>query len=162
MGIAMSLAITFLICAILVMVRVRMNRNKELCRTSVPINDAWKGKAPRPKVGHRLRRVAAADLPHLIVPDAELTVFHLIEGRPPRDPHVWGCGDVFVTLPQLEQALPWVPYGTRIAVYRPGGFDRDLTRRLSAIACGREALLVSGHIVDAAERFQPMAGEICS
>jgi hypothetical protein len=168
MGIATSLAITCLICALLVLARGRMNRNKEFAGTSVPIDSAWKGKASRPR-GDRLRRIAAADLPHAIVPSTDLTIFHLIEGRPPRNPIIWGCGDVFITLPELEEAIPWIPCGTRIAVYRSGGFDRALTRRLSAISRGREVLLVSGNIVDAAEkfqpmaeRFQPMAGEICS
>ncbi|MFZ0319433.1 MAG: hypothetical protein WAL56_09930 [Candidatus Sulfotelmatobacter sp.] len=166
MGIVISAAITSFICAILVMVRVKMNRN---VGTSSSIDYAWKGKASRSKAGHRLRRIAAADLPHALAPGAELTVFHLIENGAPNDPIVWGCSDVFVTLSQLEEAIPWIPCATGIAVYRPGGFDRALTRRLSAIVRGREALLVSGNIVDVAERFQPMearfqpvAGEICS
>jgi hypothetical protein len=168
MGIVMSLAISCFICAILVMVLITMNRNKGFVGTRVPADYVWKAKASRPNVGHRLRRIAAVDLPREMVPDVELTVLHLIEGRPPRDPNLWGCGNVFVTLSQLEEAIPWIPYGTRIAICRPGGFDRALTRRLSTIARGREALLVSGNLVDAAhsfqpmaERFQSMAGEIC-
>jgi hypothetical protein len=168
MGIATTLAITCLICALLVLARAKMNRNKEFVGTSAPFDYAWRSKASRPK-GDRLRRIAAADLPHAIVPGADLTIFHLIEGRPPRNPMVWGCGDVFITLSELEEAIPWIPYATGIAVYRTGGFDRALTRKLSAVARGRDVLLVSGNIVDAskrfqpmAESFQPMAGEICS
>jgi hypothetical protein len=69
MGIVMSLAISCFICAILVMVLITMNRNKGFVGTRVPADYVWKAKASRPNVGHRLRRIAAVDLPREMVPD---------------------------------------------------------------------------------------------
>jgi hypothetical protein len=94
--------------------------------------------------GGRLRWIDAAELKRLVAADPELVVFHLIDDDPSEARSKQFDSEVCVTLPQLEEALPWMPRGTRFAVYRLDGISTALAQRLAAITQGREALFLSG------------------
>jgi hypothetical protein len=94
--------------------------------------------------GNRLRWIDAVELKRLIDANPELVVFHLIDDDPSEARSKHFDSEVCVTLPQLEEALPWMPRGTRFAVYRLDGISPALAQRLAAITQGREALFLSG------------------
>jgi hypothetical protein len=69
--------------------------------------------------------------------------------------------EIGVTLPQLEEALVWMPGGTQFAVYRVDGIAPGLAQRLSAMTQGRQVLLLAGRFSPASERFDGrLAGQI--
>jgi hypothetical protein len=92
----------------------------------------------------RLHWIDAVELRRLIEADPELVIFHLIENDPWDARREQFDSEVCVTLPQLEEALPWMPRGTRFAVYQLDGISPALAQRLAAITQGREALFLSG------------------
>jgi hypothetical protein len=95
-------------------------------------------------VGSRLHWIDAAELKRLVAADPELVVFHLIDDDPSEASPKQFDSEVCVTLPQLEEALPWMPRGTRFAVYQLDGISPALAQRLAAITRGREAFFLSG------------------
>jgi hypothetical protein len=68
--------------------------------------------------GSRLRWIKADELKRLIDADPELVVFHLFDDDPEKAGSKRFETEIGVTLPQLEEALVWMPGGTRFAVYR--------------------------------------------
>lgn len=95
--------------------------------------------------GRRLRWISPRELAQMVATDPELVVFCLVEG--PQASHAEEIpGQVTVTLPQLEETLPWIPAGSRIALYRAGGIDAVLARRLAAMTRGRETYALSGSL----------------
>jgi hypothetical protein len=107
--------------------------------------------------GSRLRWINADELERLIKGDPELVVFHLLDDDLAEDGSKRFETEVGVTLPQLEEALPWMPRGARFAVYRVGGIAPKLAQRLSGIAQGRQALLLAGRFSPASEQLEPCA-----
>lgn len=96
--------------------------------------------------GSRLRWIKADELKRLIDADPELVVFHLLDLARAEVASKRFETEIGVTLPQLEEALPWMPRGTRFAVYRVNGIAPELAQRLSGMTQGRQVLLL-------AERF---------
>ncbi|MGB6688918.1 MAG: hypothetical protein WBE76_13880 [Terracidiphilus sp.] len=113
--------------------------------------------------GSRLRWIKADELKRLIDADPELVVFHLLDDDPAEAGSKRFETEISVTLPQLEEALPWMPRGTRFAVYRVDGIALELTQRLSGMTQDREVLLLAGRFSPASERFdRRFAGQILS
>jgi hypothetical protein len=111
--------------------------------------------------GSRLRWIKADELERLIDADPELVVFHLLDDDPAKAGSKQFETEIGVTLPQLEEALPWTPRGTRLAVYRVDGISPELAQRLSGMMQGRQALLLAGRFSPASERFDGrLAGRI--
>jgi hypothetical protein len=52
---------------------------------------------------------------------------------------------VAVTLEQLAKAIPWIPSGTRIVIYRAEGIDTAFAREVAPILRGRDAMFFSGN-----------------
>jgi hypothetical protein len=102
--------------------------------------------------GSRLRWIKADELKRLVDADPDLVVFHLLD-----DVAVEGSkrfeAEIGVTLPQLEEALVWMPEGTRFAVYRVDGIALELAQRLSDMTQGRQVLLLAGRFSPASEHF---------
>ena len=121
----------------------------------------WKSRISRRAAGGRFRWIDTAEFSRLRNSDPELTVFHLIDYSASDYPARPGCGEVFVTLPQLEEALPWIPRGSRFAIYRPEGIDSAFSKRLAAITRGRKVLLLVGDLPQTANGFDQIAGEPC-
>jgi hypothetical protein len=96
--------------------------------------------------GSRLRWIKADELKRLIDADPELVAFHLLDYYPAEAESKRFETEIGVTLPQLEEALPWMPRDSRFAVYRVDGIAPGLAQRLSGMTQGREVLLL-------AERF---------
>jgi hypothetical protein len=107
--------------------------------------------------GSRLRWINADELKRLINADPELVVFHLLDDDLAEAGSKRFETEVGVTLPQLEEALPWMPRGARFAVYRVNGIAPDLAQRLSGMTQGRQALLLADRFSTAAERLEPCA-----
>jgi hypothetical protein len=99
--------------------------------------------------GSRLRWIRADELKRMIDADPELVVFHLLD-----DPNEAVSRrfetEIGITWPQLEEALVWMPEGTRFAVYRVNGIAPELAQRLWGMTQGRQVLLL-------AERFSPVS-----
>jgi hypothetical protein len=92
--------------------------------------------------GSRLRWIKADELVRLIDADPELVVFHLLDDLAEAASKRFEA-EIGVTLPQLEEALPWIPQGARFAVYRVGGIAPELAQRLFCRTQGRQVLLLA-------------------
>jgi hypothetical protein len=101
----------------------------------------------------RLQWIDAAELKRLVASDPELVVFHLLDDDPGEFRTKPFESEIGVTLPQLEEALPWMPRGTRFAIYQADGITPELAKRLSAITRGRQALLLRGKIPPVSNRL---------
>jgi hypothetical protein len=121
----------------------------------------WKSRISRRAAGGGFRWIDSAELSRLRDSDPELTVFHLMDYSAPHSSARPRCGEVFVSLPQLEEALPWIPRGSRFAIYRPEGINSALSKRLASITRGREVLLLAGDLPQTANGFDLIAGEPC-
>jgi hypothetical protein len=51
-------------------------------------------------------------------------------------------GEAAVTLQQLQESLPWTPVRMKVVIYRIGGIDPALARKLSLITSCRETFLL--------------------
>jgi hypothetical protein len=100
--------------------------------------------------GSRLRWIKADELKRMIDADPELVVFHLLDDQSEAGSKRFET-EIGVTLPQLEEALVWMPEGVWFAVYRVEGIAPELAQRLSGMTQGRQVLLL-------AERFSPVSG----
>jgi hypothetical protein len=94
----------------------------------------------------RIHWLTTNDFLKLIVYDHEAVIFHLLDGTGTSDRCGVTRGEVAVTMQQFKDMLPWIPTESRIVIYRPGGIDAAITRRLTAIARGRELNLISGSL----------------
>jgi hypothetical protein len=111
--------------------------------------------------GGRLRWIEANELKGLIDADPELLVFHLLDDRPAGTGSKRFETEIGVTLPQLEEALPWMPRGTQVAVYREDGIAPELAQRISGMTQGRQVLLLAGRFSRPSKRFDGrLAGQI--
>lgn len=111
----------------------------------------------------RLHWVDTAELSCLMASDPELVIFRLVEGDSKQDWKQRNPNDISVTLNELEKTLAWIPHSSRIALYRAGGLNASLVRRLSAIMGGRDVLLLQGEVpIRTAGNSRNMAGELCS
>lgn len=109
--------------------------------------------------GSRLRWIKADELKRLIDADPELVVFHLLDDNPAEVASKRFETEIGVTLPQLEEALVWMPGGTRFAVYRVDGIAPALAQRLSGMTQGRQVLLLTEGF--SSKRFdRRLAGQI--
>jgi hypothetical protein len=104
------------------------------------------------RITGRLRWIKADELKLLIDADPDLVVFHLLDDDPSAARAKRLETEIGVTLPQLEEALPWMSRGTRFAVYRVDGIAPELAQRLSAMTQGRQVLLLAGKLSPACER----------
>ncbi len=118
-------------------------------------------KPPRPAM-HKLHWVSAAELSRLITSDPDLVLFHLVDGEPSPVKNAHVPSQLAVSLQELEETLPWIPYTSRVAIYRNDGIDKALARKLSAVLHGREALLLSGIVPPIPENLHEMAGAQCN
>lgn len=92
--------------------------------------------------GTRLRWIEADELKRLIDADRELVVFHLLDDDPPDEEPKRFEVEIGVTLPQLEEAVLWMPRGAQFAVYRVGFIAPELAQRLSDITQDRQVMLL--------------------
>ena len=90
----------------------------------------------------------------LIDADPDLAVFHFLDDDPAETESKGFETEIGVTLPQLEEALPWMPRGTLFAIYRVDGIATELAQRLSGMIQDRQVLLLAG-------RFSP-AGSVAA
>jgi hypothetical protein len=90
--------------------------------------------------------IDAAELRRLVAADPELVVFHLLDDDPSEFRTSPFENEIALTLPQLEEALPWMPRGKKFAIYQADGITPELAKRLSAITQGRKALLLCGKV----------------
>lgn len=111
-----------------------------------------RSRSPRRMIGNRLQWINAAELLSMVKTDPEMVVFHLLDDPSNAEPKRFET-EVEVTLPQLEEALPWMPRGTRFAVYRVNGISPELAIRLSGITEGHSALLLEGTMSSGTVRF---------
>ena len=111
---------------------------------------------------HKLHWVSAAELSHLITTDPDLVLFHLVDGGPTLASNTHTPSQLTVSFDELEETLPWIPYTSRVAIYRNDGIDIPLARKLSAVLRGRQALLLSATVPPITEKFNEMAGERCN
>jgi hypothetical protein len=88
----------------------------------------------------------ATEFSKLVNSEPDTVVFQLIDGTGPSTYSKLVWGEVAVTVEQFKDSLPWIPHGNRIVLYRPGGIDAAVARRICAIANGREVLLLSGNV----------------
>ncbi|MGA2050608.1 MAG: hypothetical protein ABSG96_23140 [Terracidiphilus sp.] len=102
--------------------------------------------------GSRLRWIRADELKRMINADPELVVFHLLDDQEEAGSMEFGT-EIGVTLPQLEEALVWMPESMRFAVYRVNGIAPELAQRLSGMTQGRQVLLLADRFSLATERF---------
>jgi hypothetical protein len=102
--------------------------------------------------GSRLRWIRADELKRMIDAGPELVVFHLLDDPAEAESKRFET-EIGVTLPQLEEAMVWMPGGMRFAVYRVDGIAPGLAQRLSGMTQGRQMLLLAGRFSPASERF---------
>lgn len=163
-----ALCLTTAIAVLLVyrMVPVRMPqrvaaapRPREKSRSAVSVSTSTR--IPRHAM-HKLHWISATQLSHLITTDPDLVLFHLVDGGPTPASNTHTPSQLAISLEELEETLPWIPYTSRVAIYRNEGIDMALARKLSALMRGREALLLSEMVPPITEKFNEMAGERCN
>ncbi len=162
MGIAIYLAVACLVCAPFTNAQPRMNRCDGPRGTGERMNQTGGSKLVCPNVGCGLLWITPADLLLAMSADTELFIFQLIDDEQSFDWNQWERGTVLVTLPQLEEAIPWVSQRHSVVVYRPSGIDSNISQRLSSIARIREVFVVAQDIASASRRSQRLAGAICN
>lgn len=157
MDIVLFLSMTCFVFAIIGLVRAKMNRDEQADASGKRAIQLGNGFGV--SSGDRVRRIDAHGLPHLMSSDSDLTVYHLVTGGPLSHREENTQGKLMVTLPQLEEALPWIPEGERIVIYEPNGLDPASIQRLLAITRGHEVVLVSGSTGEARVAHGEMGGE---
>lgn len=162
MHIASTLAGMCVACAIFGIDRAMRNRNKERNGRREKTHIAATTRIPQSVDRHQLHWIDTAKLLQLIGSDPDLLVFRLLDGNSTEDRLSWLPGELVVTLLQLEETLPWIPHGSKVAIYRLDGIDAALTRKLTTILRGREALMLSGTLPRTTVKVEQMAGKICS
>jgi hypothetical protein len=156
-GIVLFILVSFLAAFYLVSPRFFKNRRGAAGRFGI----IEKRRLAQRITGSRLRWIKADELKRLIDADPDLVVFHLLDLEPAETASKRFETEIGVTLPQLEEALPWMPQGTRFAVYRVNGIAPELAERLSGIAQGRQVLLLAERFPPSSERFDGrLAGQI--
>jgi hypothetical protein len=107
--------------------------------------------------------IKADELKRPIDADPDLVLFHFLDDDPAEAESKGFETQIGVTLPQLDDALPWMPRGTRFAVYRVDGIAPELAQRLSGMIKDRQVLLLVGRFSAASERFDGrLEGQIYS
>jgi hypothetical protein len=157
MDIMFVLVIICAIMAIFGIYRAIMNRREDRKATEGRIGADAATRTPHDIVKRQPRWISSTELTHLISSDPDLVVFHLQDGEGMKGLTRLLRGEIVVTLEQLEADLRWIPLGSRIAIYRIGGIDRYLIRRLSKITNGRETFLLSSPAPNMTEDFNQMA-----
>jgi hypothetical protein len=143
MDIGLALGGIFAFCAVPSIFRVIKGDNRGRAYSKRVIETVSVFRMPKLTSRHRLRWITTRKLKQMIASDPEMVVFCLADGVS-RELHGQIPGQVDVTLPQLEKALPWIPYKCRIAICSAGGVSKVLARKLVSIAHGREIFVVSG------------------
>ena len=130
-------------CAAIGIYRSLMNRRIERVRRPGMLTPPER---PPQRTPSRILWLTTNDFLKLIVYDHEAVVFRLLDGTGTNG----RCGvtgaEVAVTMQQFKDTLPWIPTQSRIVIYRPGGIDAAIARRLTAIARGRDLNLLSGSL----------------
>jgi hypothetical protein len=128
----------------------RLLRERKGIGKPVPMHATSKRK--RRDSVHRVRWTNADELAEMSKLHPGLVVFRLVSEGFSRQRLNAVQAEHDVTLAQLEEAVPWIPRGDKLAIYLPGsGIDSSVEKRLRAILCDREALLLS-------EFMPPMPG----
>lgn len=94
---------------------------------------------------HRVKWIAAAELSRLIREEADMVMFRLIDDPLLEDGQSDPTSAVAVTLEQLANAIPWVPSGSRVVIYRTEGIDTSYASEVAKVLRGREALFFAGN-----------------
>jgi hypothetical protein len=154
-----TIVVSPIVISYLVAVRHLERRHRAAGKFGV-IGKRWLGQR---NTSSRLRWIKADELKRLIDVDPELVVFHLLEGDPAEASSKRFETEIGVTFPQLEEAVRWMPPGTRFAVYRVHGIAPELAQRLSRMTRGCQVLLITERFSPASERFDGhLAGQIFS
>jgi hypothetical protein len=109
---------------------------------------------------HRIKWIGATEFAHLIRTEPELVIFRLSNDVLPEHERSKPPGVVTVTVEQLAKAIPWIPRGSRIVIYRVEGIDTGFAREVATILHGRDALFFSGNarcVNEAQEASRPGA-----
>jgi len=146
----------------LVVFRAVTVRSRERKHAKNIVNIPAETRIPPRAAMHKLHWVSASEFSRLITSDPDLVLFHLVDGSSQWTRSGQAPSQLAVSLQQLEETLPWIPYTSRVAIYRNEGIDPALARKLSAVMHGREALLLSGMVPPITEKFDEMAGERCN
>jgi hypothetical protein len=156
MGIASTLVILSAVCATLLLDRAIAIRRPRwaVARTGIHLVPA--PAVLRNVVRQRIHWIGAAEFAHLILSDPDLVIFRIIDGPSPDVEKGKPPGVVAVTLEQLENTLPWIPFGSHIVIYRLGDISAPFAAKIAAVLRGREALLYSG---DTQSVIEPEASE---
>jgi hypothetical protein len=162
MDMAMCFVTMSAICAIFCILQAVERRREKRIGAGGRTGIQWKGNVTPRSFARGLRWIDAAEFAQLTACNPDLIIFHLIQCNTPNGRSRWLPGELVVTLDQLEQTLLWIPLGTKFAIYRPQGIGVGLARKLSAIASGREALVLAGALSQGGGQFGEMAGEPCS
>ncbi len=149
-------------CAIFGIDRAMRNRKEKQHGSRKKIRTAATTRIPQSADKRQLHWINTEKLMQLISSDPDLLVFHLLDDNSTEDRSSRLPGELAVTLPQLEEALPWIPHGSKVAIYRLDGIDAVLARRITMILQNREALMLSGTLPHTKEKEEPMAGKICN
>jgi hypothetical protein len=158
MNVGLVLLLMCAVCALIGIYRGLMNRKEERkCaeKTWVPGY-----RVPR-RVPSHIVWVNASELSKLINSEPDPVVFHLIDSTGPSTYSRLVRGEQAVTLQQFKDTLPWIPQGNRIVLYRPGGIDAAVARRICAIANGREVLLLSENVPRPLEDPVGVGDQLC-
>ncbi len=110
----------------------------------------------------RLRWINGTEFANLRNSDPNIMAIHLLDDEPTSDELSFFHDEMRFTLPQLEETLPWVPAATMVVLFRPGGIDSALARRLARITYGREVLVLSSPLPQVVRKTAQMAGEVCN
>jgi hypothetical protein len=153
--------ICVLLICMLAVVRLALNKWKKGQEGTMKlVADHATHRHRRMTASNKVRWMSATEISKLMTSDPDLVVFRLIDDDSPMHRSNLLPNELSVTLPELEEALPWIQRASRLAIYRPGGIDPFLERRLAAILHGRNAILLSGKMEILPGRFDQIAGEV--
>ncbi len=143
MNVGAMLLMMCAVCAMIGIYRGLMNRREKRSKVASPHISAVRVPHRAPP---RIVWLDAIELLKLTNSDPDTVVFRLMDGSGPIGNLRLVNGEQAVTLQEFKDTLPWIPPQSRIALYRVGGIDGAIARRIGAIAPGRELLLVSGRV----------------
>jgi hypothetical protein len=161
MNIAAVLASICAFCAVLGVYRAIKNRNEELEPTKNGETIATTTDRSPHTVKHHLQWISSAELSQMMSIKSGLVIFQLLTADSLKEMPRRLPGVAAVTLQQLQESLPWTPVGMKVVIYRTGGIDPALARKLSVITSCRETFLLLDSEPPTQKKSNQIVGATC-
>ena len=158
MNVGFGLLLMCALCAMIGIYRALINRRddrRSALSPSAPVP------TPQRNASSRVVWLSATEFLKLIESDPDTVVFRLTDGTNCGTHNTIVRGELVVTVQRFKDTLRWIPLGTQPVLYRSGGIDAAIARRLAAAARGRVLRLVGERFPLPVENFVAGGGNAC-